>query len=136
MANKVYPKFKAAAISGGANTNLLFVAVKAILIDEGAYTYDDAHEFLSDIPAGAIIATSGALSGKAVSPMGAFSSANSRWDGVTGVSTEAAALIVDTGSRATSRLIAFWNTGVTGLPVTPAGASYNGLPDSGGWFVL
>lgn len=136
MANKVYPKYKAALLSGGLNTNLLTGNVKAVMVDEGAYTYDDAHEFLSDIPSGARIAISGSIASKAVSALAAFSSANCRWDGVTGASVEAVALIIDTGSPASSRLVAYYNTGVTGLPVTPGGASFNGIPDSGGWLVL
>lgn len=136
MANKVYPKYKAALLSGGLDTNLLTTNVKAVMVDEGAYTYNDAHEFLSDIPSGARIAISGSLASKAVSALAAFSSANCRWDGVTGASIEAVALFVDTGVPGTSRLVAFYDTGITGLPVTPGGASFNGIPDSGGWFVL
>lgn len=136
MANKVYPKYKAACMGGGADTNLLIGNVKAVMIDTGAYTYSDTHEFLSDIPAGARIAISGSLASKAVSALAAFSSANCRWDGVTGASIEAVALFVDTGSPASSRLIMYDDTGITGLPVTPGGASFNGIPDSGGWFVL
>lgn len=136
MANKVYPRYKSALLGGGATTNLLTGNVKAVMVDMGAYTYSDTHEFLSDIPSGARISISGSFAGKAVSDLGAFSSSNCRWDGVTGASVEAVALFIDTGSPATSRLIAFYDTGVTGLPVTPAGASFNGIPDSGGWFVL
>lgn len=136
MANKVYPPWKAACQTGGANTNLLTGNVKVVMIDEGAYTYSDAHEFLSDIPAPARIAISGSLASKAMSALAAFSSANCRWDGVTGASIEACAIFVDTGVPGTSRLVAFFNTGITGLPVTPGGASFNGIPSSGVWYVL
>lgn len=136
MANKIYPKYKKALMSGGANVNLLVGNIKAVMIDEGAYTYSDAHEFLSDIPSGARIATSGNLTGKSVGDDGSFKSATTQWTAVTGVSTEAVALVVDTGADGTSRLVAYFNAGVTGLPVTPAGANYNGIPDSAGWFVL
>lgn len=134
MANKVYPKYKKAAMSGGPNVDLLAGIVKMVLVDTGAYTYSDTHEFLSDIPAGARIATSGALVSKTVADDATFHSANSRFDGVTGVSTEAWVFYIDTGSASTSRLVMFQDTGVTGLPVTPAGASYNGVMDSAGWF--
>ena len=40
--------------------------VRAILVDTGAYTYNDTHEFLDDIPSGARIAVSGNLTGKAL----------------------------------------------------------------------
>lgn len=136
MANKVYPKFKKAALSGGTNTNLLAGTVKFVLLDTGAYTYADTDEFLSDIPSGARISNSGALTGKAVSDLGAFSSDTAVFSTVTGPSVEAVALYVDTGSPATSRLVAYFDTGVTGLPTTPAGASYNVIESSGSWFVL
>lgn len=136
MANKIYPKFKKAAISGGANANLLTGAVKLIMVDSGAYTYDDTHEFLSDVPSGARIGTTGNLSSKAVSDLAAFTTANGRADGITGASVETLVMYIDTGTPSTSRLVAYFDTGVTGLPVTPAGASYNIIPPSGGWFVL
>lgn len=136
MANRVYPKYKKAAASGGANANLITGSVKLVLVDLGAYTYDDTHEFLADIPAGARIALSAALSSKEVTDLAAFKSANGRFDGVTGVSVEAIAMYIDTGSPATSRLVAFFDTSIVGLPTTPAGASYNVIPPSDGWFVL
>jgi hypothetical protein len=136
MANAIYPKYKKKLMSGGANVNLLTGNVKLALVDLGAYAYDALHEFLSDIPAGARIGLSGNLSSKAVSDAGAFTSANNRWDAITGTSVEALAMYVDTGTPATSPLVAFWDTGITGLPVTPAGGSYNGIPPSGVWFVL
>jgi len=40
---------------------------------------------------------------------------------VTGASIEALLIYIDTGSAATSRLVAYIDTGVTGLPVTPNG---------------
>lgn len=136
MANHVYPKFKKAAMSGGPTHDLIAGSVKVVLVDTGAYTYDPAHEFLSDIPSGARIAISGALTSKAVTDTGAFQSANTVFSAVTGPSVEAVALFIDTGAPTTSRLVMFQDTGVTGLPVTPAGASYNVIVDPAGWFVL
>ena len=56
--------------------------------------------------------------------------------GVSGVSVEAWVMIIDTGAPSTTRLVFFQDTGVTGLPVTPAGANYNAIMDSAGWFQL
>lgn len=136
MTKRVYPKYKKAAASGGANVNLLSVTVKLILIDTGAYTYDDSHEFLSDVPSGARLSTSGALTSKSVGDDASFQSANTRFEGVTSTSAEGLLWFVDTGSPASSRLIAFQDADVAGLPVTPAGASYNVIMDSAGWFIL
>ena len=134
MTKRVYPKAKAAAFSGGVNVNMLTSAVKIILIDTGAYTYADAHEFLSDVPSGARLSISGALTSKSVASDGSFHSANARFEGVTSVSAEALLWFIDTGSEATSRLIAFQDVDIAGLPVTPAGESFNIVMDSAGWF--
>lgn len=136
MANKVYPKYKKAAVTGGANVNLLTGAVKVVMLDTDAYTYSDTHEFLSDIPSGARVAISGALSSKAVSDLAAFTSANGRLDGVVGPESEGVVLFIDTGSPSTSRLVAYWDTSITGMPVTPSGESYNVIPPGDGWVVF
>jgi hypothetical protein len=135
MANAVYPKCKAAGFRGGANVNLITGVVKVCLVADG-YTYDPTHEFLSDIPTLDQAAISGALTGKAVTDLGAFQSANGYFTAVTSSEDKALVLFVDTGVPATSRLIAYIDTGVTGLPVTPAGSGYNVIPDPTGWFVL
>lgn len=136
MANAVYPKYKAAAISGGANANLLTGVVKILLVDLASYTYAATHEFLSDVPAPARVATSNALADKAVSILAAFKSSNGRFEGISGLESEALIGFVDTGVAATSRLVWFQDTGVTGLPVTPEGGSYNIIMHADGWFIL
>lgn len=134
MTKRVYPKAKKAAFGGGANANVVTGDVKIILIDTGAYTFDATHEFLSDVPLGARLATSGSLVGKSIADDGSFHSANTRFESVTSVSAEALLWVIDTGSPASTRLVAFQDTDVVGLPVTPAGASYDVIKDSGGWF--
>lgn len=136
MANHVYPKFKRAAITGATPaTNLLTGTVKLVAVNAAAYTYSDTHEFLSDIPSGAQIAVSGALASKAVSDLAAFTSSNGRFDGVTGAEIDAIVMYIDNGAPSTSRLVFFQDTGITGIPVTPAGAGYNLIMDPTGWFV-
>lgn len=134
MTNIVYPKYKKAAMSGGTNVNLLTGSVKLCIVDLGAYVYDAAHEFLSDIPSGARIGLSSSLSSKSVEDNASFHSANGRFEGLVGTSVEAIVVYVDTGTPSSSRLVAYFDTSITGLPVTPAGASYNVIPPSGGWF--
>lgn len=51
--SNLYPKYKEALLSGG--VNLLTGGVKAVLIELGAYTYSDAHQFLSSVPSAARI---------------------------------------------------------------------------------
>ena len=72
MANKLYPKTKTQFLQAG--IDLSAVNVRAILIDAGAYTYDDAHDFLDDIPSGARIAVSGNLTNKTFGDDGSFDS--------------------------------------------------------------
>lgn len=119
MANVLYPKAKQKFLSG--LIDLTTVVVKALLVDLADYTYSDAHEFLSDIPAGGRVATSGALASKTVID-GIFDAADSTFPTVTGDQSEALVIYVDTGNPATSSLLAFQDS-VTGLPVLPNGGN-------------
>lgn len=133
MANAIYPKFKEARMGGGANTNLLTGNVKAIVVDLADYTYSATHEFLSDVLAAARVATSGNLASKTVTN-GTFDCADWVWSAVTGDQSEAIIVYVDTGVETTSRLVAFLDTGVTGLPVLPNGGNINFTVDAAGLF--
>lgn len=135
MANAIYPKYKQALLSGGANTDMSGGNVKAALVDLADYTYSAAHEFLSDLPAAARVAVSANLTGKSVTN-GTFDSNNVTWSSVTGDESEAVILYIDTGVEGTSRLVAFLDTGQTGLPMTPNGGDINYTVDAAGWFTL
>ena len=134
MANEIYPKWKEAIQQASANSSLAGT-VKAVLIDTAAYTYSTSHEFLSDIPLADRIAISGALTGKTYTG-GLFDADNTVFTAVTGDVSEAIAIFVDTGTAATSRLVAFFDTGVTGLPVTPNGGDINITFNASGIFQL
>ena len=134
MANKLYPKSKKQFLQAG--IDLASLNVRAILVDAGAYTYDDAHDFLDDIPSGARIAVSGNLSNKAFGDNGSFDSDDPTFTGVSGASIEAIVLYVHTGTDSTSRLIMYQDTGVTGLPLTPDGSDVQITVDAAGWFKL
>lgn len=104
--------------------------IKVAAIDTGLYTVSiDAHQFLSDVVVGARIATSSALSAK-TKALGVAGASNVVWSAVTGNSIEAIVIYQDTGSPATSRLIAYIDS-ATGLPVTPNGGDINLNWDSG-----
>lgn len=100
------------------------------------YTYDDAHDFLDDIPSCARIAVSGNLTGKAFGDDGSFDSDDPTFTGVSGASIEAIVLYVHTGTDSTSRLIMYQDTGVTGLPLTTDGSDVQITVDAAGWFKL
>lgn len=118
MADALYPYAKEDFLAG--NINMLSDTIKLVLVDTGAYTYSGTHRYLSDIASAARVATSAALTGKAVS-LGAFSATDYTFTGLTGSSVEAFVIYQDTGSAATSRLIYYCDTS-SGLPLTPNGS--------------
>jgi hypothetical protein len=119
MANAVYPKFKEAQLSGSSGIAITSGDLRCILIDTGAYTYNAAHDFLDDVAAGRT-ATSGAMTTKTVTN-GLLDADNVTFTAVSGAQSEALILYLHTGVESTSRLVAYIDTGVTGLPVTPNG---------------
>jgi len=120
MANKVYPRFRAACLQAG--INMLTDSIKAVLVDTGGYTYSDTHQFLTSIPASARIATA-TLTGKTVSNTAVFDAADTVFTAVaagTGTATavEAVALYRDTGTVGTSELIAFFDAKADDSPIS------------------
>lgn len=117
MASSLYTNFLDLLLKG--DIDLLSDTIKAVLVDTGSYTFSAAHSYLSSVASGARISTA-TLSGKGVSG-GVFDAADTLFTGVTGSSIEAIVLYKDTGSDASSPLIAYLD-GYTGLPYTPSGA--------------
>jgi hypothetical protein len=129
MANALYDKGREGFLDGSIDWDT--DTIKAVLVDNGAYTVDLAtHQFLSDIASGARIATLAAgLSGKTVTA-GVADASDATFTAVSGASVESIVLYKDTGSAATSRLIAYIDT-ATGLPVTPNGGDITVAWDNG-----
>lgn len=123
MANAVYPKYKQSLITGAADTDLdgsgstgVFVA----LVDTGTYTYNAAHEFYSDLSG--IVGTDQEIGATKSYTNGLFDGADCTFTAVTGNTVEALVLYrKNAGANTTWRLVAYIDTGVTGLPVTPNG---------------
>jgi len=136
MANALYPKNKKRFMAG--DIDLLSVAVYAAVINvSGAgtlYAYSATHASLADIPAGAIVATSPALTGKVLGDDASFDSDDPVLSAVSGASIEALVLYADDGTS--TYLIMYQDTGVTGLPLTPDGSDVQVLVDAAGWFAL
>lgn len=118
MANVVYPLFRQELIQGTSGTALTGT-LKVVLIDTALYTYSAAHDFYNDVSAGAV-GTPVTLGTKTY-VNGLLDAADSTFTAVTGANCEAVILFLDTGTPSTSRLVAYLDTGVTGLPVTPNG---------------
>lgn len=117
MTNTMYGKGKEKLLG---SIDLSSDTIKAVLIDTGSYTPNfTTDEFLAVIAGGAIVGTAVALASKTLT-LGVFDAADTTLVAVTGAQSEAVLLYKDTGSAATSPLIALYDTG-TGLPVTPNG---------------
>lgn len=128
MTNFIYDKARESFLTAG--TSWTADTIKAVLVDTGAYTPNAAtHQFLTDIPAGARIAISAALTAKTATA-GVADAADQAFPGVTGVSAEAVVLFKDTGTAGTSNLL-FYIDSATGLPVTPNGGDINLVWDNG-----
>lgn len=135
MTNAIYPLYKQALLTADSNIDLEAGDVRAILVDLADYTYSAAHDFLDDVIAGARVAVSAALTGKSVTN-GTFDCADWTWSSVTGDPAEAIIIYIHTGVESTSRLVAFIDTGQTGLPVTPNGGNITFTVNASGLFTI
>lgn len=126
MANALYEKWKEQLLQFTANNNIVAGNTKVALIDTdagtGGYTFNATDQFFSSIPAGAIVGTPVALASKTATN-GVFDAADVSFTGVTGDTVEALLIYIDTGTAATSPLVAYIDSTVTGLPVTPNGGN-------------
>lgn len=104
--------------------------IKINLLNAAIYTPNTTtDEFLAVIPGGAIIATSANLASK-TSTLGTADAADVTFSSVTGAQASYIAVYKDTGSSATSPLLALYDTG-TNLPVTPNGGNIGVTWDNG-----
>lgn len=133
MANAIYPLYKQSLIDGDANIDLNDLTVKVALIDTGAYTYSGAHQFLTSLTG--VVGTAQTIANTTV-VNGLFDGDNVTFSGVTGNSVEALAIYIDTTVAGTSRLVAFIDSGVAGLPVTPNGGDITITWNASGIFQL
>jgi hypothetical protein len=116
MANSLYTKAKQALIA--ADIDLEADDIRVVLVDGADYTPNLAtHQFLSDIPAGARVAVSGALQNKTVTD-GVFDADDIVVAAVSGDQFEYLVFYKHTGVEGTSRLLYIIDT-ATGLPCTP-----------------
>lgn len=129
MANALYPKWKEALLQASANSDLSSGTVKVALVDTGTYTYSASHDFYDDVSA-AVVGTPQTLTSKTFTN-GVFDADDVTFTSVSGASIEAIVIYIDTGVAATSRLVAYLDTSVTGLPLTPSGGSVTIVWDSG-----
>ncbi len=119
MANAVYPKYKELLLGTQTASSLTAGTVKVALVDTGTYTYDAAHNFYDDISG--VVGTPQTI-GTVTVVNGLFDGDNVTFSAVSGATCEALVIYIDTaGAAGTDPLVAYIDTGVTGLPVTPNG---------------
>jgi len=138
MSNAIYSKFKQEILKGTAN-NLLNSAegttgVYAALVDAGTYTFSDTHQFYSSLSG--IVGTDQEILTK-TQVDGIFDGTDLTFPAVTGASAEAIVLYrKNAGANTTWPLIAYLDTGMTGLPVTPNGGNITVTWNASGIFKL
>ena len=116
MANAIYPLYKQSLLSGDSNISLTSGTVKVAL---SSAAYSSANQYYSSVSA-STVGTPQTINNKTVAN-GLFDGDDVTFTAVTGSTVTTLILYIDTGSAATSRLVAFIDTNVTGLPVTPNG---------------
>jgi hypothetical protein len=123
----LYDKGREAFLKG--QINWASDTIKVALVDTGVYTVNiSTHQFLSDLSG--VVGTAVTLTSPTTAA-GVADAADVTFTAVTGNSAEALVIYKDTGSAATSPLIAYEDSGVTGLPVTPNGGDIGITWDNG-----
>jgi hypothetical protein len=122
MANALYPKWKEQLLQFTANNNLSAGTVKVALVDTGVYTYATSDQFYdagtgTDVQS-ATVGTPQTIGSKTFTN-GVFDGAN-----------------VTFSTPTTSPLVAYIDTSVTGLPVTPNGGDISVTWNASGIFAL
>jgi hypothetical protein len=120
MANYLYPAAKQKFLSG--ELNWLTDPIVAVLVGTRAYTYSAAHVSMLDLPVEARIAASGTLTGRSAT-LGVVDADDASFGTVIGNPAQAVVLATDTGTDATSYLIAYLDQAGTTLPVNPDGST-------------
>lgn len=133
MANALYPKWKQALLEFTANNDLDGQTVKVALVTAG-YTYTSTDQYYSSVSA-SVVGTPQTIGSKTFTN-GVFDGADVTFTSVTGSQVVSLVIYIDTGNAATSPLVAFIDTGVTNLPVTPNGGDILITWNASGIFAL
>lgn len=126
MANAIYPKYRESQLLGtqaalnGSGTTGVYCA----LVDTATYTYNAAHQYYSSLTG--IVGTDQEIGATKTYTNGVFDGADLVFPAVSGASAEALVIYVkNAGANTTWQLVAYIDTGVTGLPVTPNSGNIN-----------
>lgn len=144
MANAIYPRYKQSLLAGDANADLdnntATDGVYVALIDTGAggYTYNAADQFWSTVAgtANGVVGTPQRITSPTVAD-GVLDGTDVTYTAVTGNTAEALVIYrQNSGANTTWRLVAYIDTSVTGLPVTPNGGNITITWNASGIFQL
>ena len=121
MANAVYPLYKQSLLNADANSALTGTGSTGfyVALVSSAYTYSSAHQFYSSLSG--LIGTDQEITSE-TNTNGLITGSNVTFSAV--VSGTIAALVFyrkNAGANTTWRLVAYEDTGVTGLPFTASG---------------
>lgn len=117
MANKWFPK----GLEGFAGGDVAWDTDSILVVGlSNAYVYAAGHDFLDDVPAGARLKTSAALTGKTM-VNGVLKAADTQLDLVAAGATLTQLVVYQsTGVDATSRLLIHYDTNGDGTPISVA----------------
>ncbi len=131
-ANALYDTFKEALLNKEHDFSV--DVIKSTLIDSADYTFSSSHDDYSvDVAAAAKVAVSAALGSPTITN-GSFDTADFTWSSVSGDVSEA--IIIWNETPTPDKLASFYDTSMTGMPVTPNGGDINVTVNASGWFTL
>lgn len=141
MANGLYGFYKQNL--GAKLINMTADDIRATLVVTGGGHYVvnlSTDQFVNVIASGDRTATQQSTLTTLTFALGVFTSANFTWFAVSGSTSQAIVLFDFNGNGATldsqRMLIAYYDTGITGMPVTPNGGNINVTLNASGWFAL
>lgn len=138
MANALYPKWKEALLQNSADSDLDgsgTTGVYVALVDTGTYTYSASHQYYSDLSG--VVGTDQEIGATKSYTSGTFDGGDVTFSSVSGSTVEALVIYrKNSGANTTWRLVAYIDTGVTGLPVTPNGGDITVTWNASGIFTL
>jgi hypothetical protein len=132
VANAFYKSFLNSLLSQVTPVDFDADSINFVLTDNaGADGAPDVatDDFYDDIDGSTVNSISADLGSKTIGTLGdgVFDAADlaPAWTSVSGATVESITMLKDTTVPSTSPLIGYWDTGVTGLPLTPNGGDVN-----------
>lgn len=138
MANAIYPIYKQNLLAGTSGYDLdndtTTDGPYCALVDTGTYTYSTAHDFYNDLSG--VVGTDQRITAPTVTT-GTLDGGDLTYTAVSGNSVEALVIYRhNSGANTTWPLVAYIDTSVTGLPVTPNGGDITVTWNASGIFTL